>query len=56
VSSQPADGAAAVWLASRVMWRTSAPIVTVAWATGWPAVIACASRRGLTVTVTGVPG
>jgi len=49
VSSQPTDGPAAAWLASRVMWRTSAPIVTMAWATGWPAVIACASGRGLTV-------
>jgi hypothetical protein len=38
------------------MWRTSPPIVTVAWATGWPRVIACPSGRGLTVIVTGVPG
>ena len=38
------------------MWRTSPPIATVARATGWPRVIACPSGRGLTVTVTGVPG
>jgi hypothetical protein len=30
--------------------------VTVAWATGWPRLIACPSGRGLTVIVTGVPG
>ena len=38
------------------MWRTSPPIVTAAWATGWPWLIACPSGRGVTVTVTGVPG
>jgi len=43
-------------MATRVMWRTSPPIVTVARATGWPALIACPSGRGLTVTGTGVPG
>ena len=32
VSSQVIDGAGAVWLASRVMWRTWLPTVTVAWA------------------------
>jgi hypothetical protein len=56
VRSQRTEGAGAAWLASRVMWLTSLPIVTVAWATGWPWLIACASGRGLTVTVTGVPG
>jgi hypothetical protein len=38
------------------MWCTSPPIVTVAWATGWPRLIACPSGRGVTVIVTGVPG
>jgi hypothetical protein len=38
------------------MWRTSPPIVTVAWATGWPWLIACPSGRSVTVIVTGVPG
>jgi hypothetical protein len=56
VSSQPIDGAGTARLATRVMWCTSPPIVTVAWATGWPWRIACPSRRGVTVIVTGVPG
>ena len=56
MSRQRTDGAGAARLASRVMRRTSPPIMTVAWATGWPALTACASGRGLTVTVTGVPG
>ena len=56
VSSQRTDGAGAAWLASRVMWLTLVPIMTVAWATGWPWLIACARGRGVTVTVTGVPG
>ena len=56
VSRQLTDGADTAWLASRVTWCTSLPIVTVAWATGCPWLIACASGRGVTVTVTGVPG
>ena len=56
MSRQRTDGAGAAWLASRVMWRTWLPTVTAAWATGWPWLIACPSGRGVTVTVTGVPG
>src|SRR5260370_20346822 len=56
VSSQSTDGAGAARLASRVMRLTWPPMVTVAWATGWPRRIACPSGRGVTVTVTGVPG
>ena len=44
------------WLASRVILLAWLPTVMVAWATGWPWLIACASGRGVTVTVTGVPG
>ena len=56
MSSKRTDGAGAARLASRVLRRTSPPIMTVAWATGWPWLIVCASGWGLTVTVTGVPG
>src|SRR5207237_10196417 len=48
--------AAAAGGGRQVMGGSSPPVGTVAWAPGWPALMACASGRGLTVTVTGVPG
>src|SRR6266550_1884220 len=56
VSRQRTGGAGTARLATRVMWPTSPPIVTVAWATSWPRVIACPSGRAVTVIVTGAPG